>query len=242
MEFNIKKCKTVHMGHNNPQHQYLMGGEPLSTADEEVDIGVTVTANLKPSAHCAKAARIAQAVLGQITRAFHYRDRHIFVKLFQQYVRPHLEFAVAAWAPWTAADKDVLERVQKRAIMMVSGLKGTTYEDRLLELGMVTLEERRHQLDMLQAYKIIHEQDDVERETWFTMVAERERATRASADPWNVQIPASRLEVRRHFFSQRVPVPWNEVPPPLKQATTAASFRHGYRKFRQKRDPNSGAR
>ena len=49
----------------------------------------------------------------------------------KQYVRPHLEFAGQEWAPWTVADKEVLENVQKRAIRMVSGLKSADYEERL---------------------------------------------------------------------------------------------------------------
>ncbi len=69
-----------------------------------------------------------------------------------QYVRPHLEFALPAWSPWSEADKTVLEKIQRRAASMVSGLKGKTYEDKLVELGLPTLEERRHQTDMLQTF------------------------------------------------------------------------------------------
>ncbi len=47
-------------------------------------------------------------------------------------------------------------RHQKRALKMVSGLKGTTYEEKLKELGLTSLEERRHQIDMTQTFKIIH--------------------------------------------------------------------------------------
>ena len=103
---------------------------------------------MKPTAQCVKAARVAQAVLGQISRAFHYRDRHVFVRLYKQYVRPHLEFCTQAWAPWTVADSTALEKVQKKAVGMVSGLISHSYEDRLKELGIQTLEERRHQADM----------------------------------------------------------------------------------------------
>ncbi len=68
-----------------------------------------------------------------------------------------LEFAVPAWSPWLEADKEVLEKVQRRAVQMVSGLKAHTYEDRLKELGLTTLEEKRHQADMAQTYKIVKE-------------------------------------------------------------------------------------
>ncbi len=78
---------------------------------------MTVSSNLRPGAQCAKAARKASAVLGQISRAFHFRDRHTFLNLYKQYVRPHLEFAVQAWSPWTQQDKELLEKVQKRQLV-----------------------------------------------------------------------------------------------------------------------------
>jgi hypothetical protein len=110
MQFNVAKCKVMHMGHKNPKHVYQMNGQELEVTAEERDIGVKVADNLKPSAQCAKAARTTQSVLGQLTRAVHYRDRHIFIRLYKQYVRPHLEFSTQTWAPWTEADKSCLEK------------------------------------------------------------------------------------------------------------------------------------
>jgi len=82
MEFNVKKCKGMHVGHNKENHVYTMNGQQLDTTEEERDIGVTVSRQLKPSAQCRNAARTAQTVLGQLTRAFHYRDRHVFLRLY----------------------------------------------------------------------------------------------------------------------------------------------------------------
>ena len=112
MSFNTKKCKVMHMGKNSPNHHFVMGGQILDSIEEERDIGVTVSSDLKPSAHCAKAARTTQAVLGQISRAFNYRDRHVFVRLYKQYVRPHLEFCTQAWSPWSVAIKAALEKLE----------------------------------------------------------------------------------------------------------------------------------
>ena len=80
-----------------------------------------------------------------------------FVKLYKQYVRPHLEFSVTAWSPWTEGDKECLERVQRRAVKMISGLasRARDYKDMLAELGIETLEERKHRMDMAQVYKIV---------------------------------------------------------------------------------------
>jgi ribonucleases P/MRP protein subunit RPP40 len=167
MQFNVKKCKVMHLGRNNLKTGYKMDGTDLEVTREEKDIGVIISDNLKPAAQCAKAARTTQAVLGQITRAFRYRDKSVFLQLYKQYVRPHLEFAVQAWSPWLQADKEVLEKVQRRAVSIVSGLQSREYEDRLRELGLTTLEERRHQADMLQMYKILNGAGGLDATDWF---------------------------------------------------------------------------
>jgi len=209
-----------------------MAGHQLQESKEERDIGVQVTSDLKPGAQCAKAAKTASMVLNQIVRAFHYRDRNIFVKLYRQYVMPHLEFAGPAWAPWTRADIEVLEKVQRKAVGMVSGLNARSYEERLKELGMCTLEERRHQQDMIQTFKIIRGFDYVDSSYWFVMAKDREQVTRLTAGPLNINPQRSRLEIRRHYFSRRVTDSWNKIPARLKQARTIDAFKTGYLRYR----------
>ena len=113
MAFNVAKCHIMHLGTHNPGHVYHMDGTRLEVTESERDIGVLVSCNMKPSQQCRKAAQTASTVLAQITRAFHNRDKHVFKNLYQQYVRPHLEFAVAAWAPWLQADIDGLEALKQ---------------------------------------------------------------------------------------------------------------------------------
>jgi hypothetical protein len=73
---------------------------------EEKDMGMAVTANLRPSVQCTKAARTAQTILDQ---AFHYHDQHVFAHLQKQYVRPHLELSTSAWSPWMVQNGDCME-------------------------------------------------------------------------------------------------------------------------------------
>jgi hypothetical protein len=110
MQFNTAKCHVMHVGRNNPAHTYTMGGQQLTVTSSEKDVGVMINDSLKPGEQCRKAAAAASAVLSQILRAFHYRDRHTYVKLYVQYVRPHLELASQAWAPWSNTDKACLEK------------------------------------------------------------------------------------------------------------------------------------
>jgi ribonuclease P/MRP protein subunit RPP40 len=126
----------------------------------------------------------------------------------------------------------VLEKVQKRALRMISGLEGKTYEERLKEVGLLSLEERRHQADMVQTYKIVKGRDMVKSETLFQSVTATGRATRSADDPLNVRPQACRLDTRRHFFSQRVMESWNSIPSSLKQAETVRALKNGYRNYR----------
>jgi hypothetical protein len=64
-----------------------------------------------------------------------------------------------------------------------------------------TLEERRHQLDMTQTFKILKEVDNVNKTTWFTPASEGQvRVTRMAADHPNARQQASRLDIRRQFY------------------------------------------
>ena len=194
----------------------------------EKDIGVQVTKNLKPSAHCSKAAGRATAVLGQLMKNFHYRDRHIFVKLYIQYVRPHLEFSSPAWAPWLEGDKAMLEKVQQKAVKMVSGLRGRTYEEKCAELGLETLEKRRDKQDMAEVYRDVTDQHGP---NLFTRAAaERVIRTTAAADPTNLRKSYARTEIRRNFFTIRAVDKWNNLPKEVKLAPDQKAFKRALEK------------
>jgi ribonuclease P/MRP protein subunit RPP40 len=233
MQFNVSKV--MYMGTSNPGYQYQMSGQVLQTTDEERDIGVMISANLKPAAQCAKAAKTVQAVLGQLVRAFHYRDRHVFMRLYKQYVRPHLEFSTQAWSPWTEGDKACLEKVEQRAVRMVSGLKSGEYSERLSELGQPTLEERRHQADMAMVHKILCGRGSLDSNQWFERAAGTVRATRSSANPVNLKMRQGCLEIRRNFFSNRVVSNWNDIPSDIRETAKSENFQRKYKQLRATR-------
>ena len=74
----------MHIGRSNPCFNYTMDGKDLIEVSEEKDVGVIMHASLKPSLQCSKAASKANQVLGQLCRAFKYRDKITFVRLFVQ--------------------------------------------------------------------------------------------------------------------------------------------------------------
>ena len=94
------------------------------------------------------------------------------MRLYKQYIRPHLEFAVPVWTPWTQGDIELLEKIQIRMVGMVSGLKGRKYQEKLKKLGLQTLETRRRRFDLIQTFKILKGFDCVDSSIWFETVWE----------------------------------------------------------------------
>ena len=71
----------------------------------------------------------------------------------------------------------MLERVQRKAVGMVTNWRGRTYEDRLLEAGMTSLVDKRLRGDMIATYKVMSGKDKVDPGVLFTLPGE-ERRTR----------------------------------------------------------------
>ena len=211
-----------------------MDGSVLESSSEERDLGIRVNISLKPSNQCLEAANRARRVLTQISKAFHYRTKGIFLKLYKTYVRPHLEFSVSAWCPWTVADMTILENVQRRAVNMISGLNGNSYEEKLIELNLESLADRRTYIDLVQTFKILNSIDRVDYRTWFTIYGDlNSRVTRQSDYPLNlVRSEVSRTEVRNNFYSQRIINNWNSLPSYVKESITIAQFKTNYKLFK----------
>jgi hypothetical protein len=229
MRFNEQKCKIMHVGRNNPHYEYFMNGTKLTVVEEEKDVGVIVHRSLKPARQCERAAATATGVLMQLAKCFHFRDRHVFLQLYKQYVRPHLEFATPAWSPWLQSDIQLLEKVQEKAVKMISGLAGKDYEEKCKELGLETLADRRILQDMAQVYKLVHKVDKVDRLQLFNHVPEG--ITRLAADPLNMRQEPVRTDIRKHFFTQRVINHWNTIPAEVKNVKNVHQFKKSYRRL-----------
>ena len=47
MTFNVDKCSVMHIGHNNMQSNYNMSNQQLPTTDQQQDLGIIITKDLK---------------------------------------------------------------------------------------------------------------------------------------------------------------------------------------------------
>ena len=128
LTFNVIKCKVIHYGQNNPESDYIMNNNKLESVDEECDLGVNFTKDLKFSQHIAKKVNKANSILALIKGTFEYLDNHSFLRLYTANVRTHVKFANVVWHPYLRKDIESIERVQMRATKLVSNLKDLPYD------------------------------------------------------------------------------------------------------------------
>ena len=226
MMFNKKKCRVLQIGKRNMHYLYHLDGCILDSVQEETDLGIVISKDLKMQKNVKKNIAKANKMLGMIKRTFSYLDENIFLKLYKAYVRPQLEYCQQICSPYLLGDINEIEKVQRRATKLLSHLKDLPYEDRLEKLKLYSLEGRRKRGDMILTFQLLKGFVNVDTSKMFKV----KQNSRTRGHCMKLESRRIQTEIRRNFFTNRIISPWNALSNEIIESKTLEEFKRRYDK------------
>ena len=189
-------------------------------AEKQVDLGVTLTPDLKWEAQVAKVVKKANSTIYLVRRAFYDISVETLRVVYKTYIRPLLEHAISAWSPYFLKDIDLLERVQRRATKIPSCLRNLPYEERLRILKLPTLVDRRARGDLIECYKILHGHYTCDIDIFV-----RNNNTHLRGHSLKLDLEKCNRLARKYFLTNRVVSKWNSLPASVVTAPSVIAFK-----------------
>lgn len=221
LPFNISKCKALHIGNCNPCRRYKMKGRLLEHINDQKDLGVIVDSELKFHKQTAAVVKKANSSLGLVKKTFAQLDRETLPLLYKSLVRSHLEHGNVIWGPFYKEDAKLVEKVQRRATKVVPELRDKSYEDRLRNLNLPSLQHRRRRGDMIYAYKIMTGKVKMKANEIFTMANRTMRSHQ-----YKIQKRKVTKTTSVNAFSNRIVNDWNTLPNKIITSPTTNGFKN----------------
>ena len=225
MSFNAAKCHILSIcrQHKKPLLQYKLGPDQLSNVDSYPYLGVTISADLRWHHHVDDVCFRASRTLNFLRRNIYRCSPEAKALAYTSLVRPHLEYASAAWDPYTAIDINKLEMVQRRAARFAkSDYRHTSSVTGFLnELDWDQLSLRRKHARLTTLYKAIHSLTAIPT----GKLLRPTRFSRSSNEHSFIGL-SSRIDTYKYSFFPRTIIDWNVLPEAVQSKTSVDSFRY----------------
>lgn len=218
LPINDNKCVSMSFGRASDQHFWIDGTTQLQKVDQHKILGFWLNSSLSFSSHQQKAGKSAFCILHMIRRSFPQISPTAFPLLFGTYIRPILEYGSQIAYSGLVKDRELLERVQRRATKMVLGLHNLPYPDRLSALNLYPLDTRRIRGDLFLLFNLFAS----------GLVDQffcRSNLAHLRGNTKKLFKPRPRTTLRSNYFTHRVVPLWNSLPEDVVSAPSKEAFK-----------------
>ena len=181
-------------------------------------VGVTISADMKVSEQCGIAASKGNTILALIRRNITYKDKKLIIPLYKAIIRPQYCLQTR---PYHEKDIYTLEHIPRRATKIIPELRDLSYEERLKECGLTTLETRRLRGDQIEVFKTLNGYENIDRNMFFSL----KKNSRTRGHEVKLVNNQCRLDIRKYSFSQRTVNEWNKLSTDCISVSSANMFK-----------------
>ena len=222
------KCAILKIKKNSVQENstFFIKNHSIAEVSKFKDLGVLVSNDLTWSDHIDSIFHKASSTSFQIIKSFNSRNIWTWLKIYNTYIRPKVEFNTPIWSPHLQQDIDKIENIQRRFTKFAfnkCNIPYTSYEDRLRQIGYLSLRQRRKYFDLILMYKMINNISDLNFNDYFTL---KSSSYCLRSHPLQIKpIKDFKCPQWTNSFFGRIPSLWNVLPSLLVNSSSLNSFK-----------------
>ena len=146
----------MELGSNPSRTEFFLSHSRIQTTSMTLRLRRSIRVEFEFKVHINDIVNRAHQRAAPIRRSFLSRDTNNLILAFKTYVRPLLEYVSPVWSPTHIMLIRSVEAVQRRFTKRLLGMDQLPYTERLTQLGLQSLEQRRLITDLISYYNIIH--------------------------------------------------------------------------------------
>ena len=230
LKFNPSKCKTMFISRRRLRRSepspLFLNGSLIEAVDCIKYLGVSIASDLSWSQHIQSITSKTRRLVGLLFRQYyHYADTNVLKKLYVSLVRPHLEYAVPIWDPYTAKDCDLVESVQRFAGRVCLKSWDIGYPEILNSLNLPSLETRRKVQKLILLYKFVNNLALFPEAPLIFHTVNYPYSTRNVHDLSFCNLHGHTLQYLHSYFPDTIKL-WNTLPYNIVSCKSLGAFKH----------------
>ena len=156
-------------------------------------------------------------------RFYKHSSQNTLLKLYKSFIRPHLEYATAAWDPYLIKDVTELEEVQKFALRVCTKTWSANYDSLLTQTNLPSLQTRRQRAKLCSLFNIVKE--NIHFPDPPLEIREQPYSIRSSNELSILPLKFRSSQFGHSFFPSAIDN-WNTLPSELQTISNISTFKH----------------